>query len=606
MPEPATAARSEYEQRLKQRRESFEQTDQQHQTAGYVRLALVVGGLAAISSGFGWWAAIPAAGFLAIGFRLEALANRRARIGRAIACYERALARLDGNWAGCGETGQRFADEHHIYARDLDLFGAGSLFQLLCAARTRMGEETLADWLKAHATPDAVRMRQEAVKELVPRLDLREQLGVVAEDARAGLHPRALADWCEREPVLAPGWFQPVAWLLSVAGAGAVTSLLLYFAAEFGVVALSEKTLLALRVYFLGVLVIYSGVLWRFHRRTDRILLEAAATARELRLLAGVLERLERETFHSERLAALRRALDAEGAPPSRQIAQLDRLMVVAGNRRHALVAIIGPMLLWDLHLAYALERWRRRSGTAMRMWLEAVGEIEALVSFAGFHYENPEYVFVEFSGESPCFEAEQLCHPLIAQGAVANDIKLDAQLRVLVVSGSNMSGKSTWLRSIGVAVALAQAGAPVRAKRLRMSPVAVAASIQVHDSLQAGESRFYAEITRLRQVMDTAASNPPALFLIDEFLHGTNSHDRRIGAQAIVRGLVERGAIGLVTTHDLALAQIAESLGEQGANVHFEDHMEDGKMQFDYRLRQGVVEKSNAIALMRSVGLDV
>jgi DNA mismatch repair ATPase MutS len=181
---------------------------------------------------------------------------------------------------------------------------------------------------------------------------------------------------------------------------------------------------------------------------------------------------------------------------------------------------------------------------------------------------------------------------------------------RVLVVSGSNMSGKSTLLRTLGVNVVLAQAGAPVRARRLRISPLAVGASIRVTDSLQGGVSRFYAEILRLRQILDaTAQPGPkgaPVLFLIDEFLHGTNSHDRLIGAEAVVRGLVERAAIGLVTTHDLALAGIADALGERAANVHFEDHIEDGRMVFDYVMRPGVVRKSNAIELMRSVGLEI
>jgi DNA mismatch repair ATPase MutS len=188
----------------------------------------------------------------------------------------------------------------------------------------------------------------------------------------------------------------------------------------------------------------------------------------------------------------------------------------------------------------------------------------------------------------------------------VRNDVRLGGALRVLVVSGSNMSGKSTLLRTLGINVVLAQAGAPVRARRLRLTPLAVGASIKLSDSLQGGVSRFYAEILRIRQILDATAGTLPVLFLIDEFLAGTNSHDRRIGAEALVRGLVNRGAVGLVTTHDLALADIAGSLGERAANVHFEDHIEDGKIRFDYVMRPGVVRKSNALELMRSVGLEI
>jgi DNA mismatch repair ATPase MutS len=188
----------------------------------------------------------------------------------------------------------------------------------------------------------------------------------------------------------------------------------------------------------------------------------------------------------------------------------------------------------------------------------------------------------------------------------VRNDVVLGGAQQLFIVSGSNMSGKSTLLRTVGINAVLAQAGAPVRARRLRLSPLRVGVSIRILDSLQEGSSRFYAEITRLRQIVDLAGDDRPLLFLLDEILHGTNSHDRRIGAEAVVRGLVDRGALGLVTTHDLALTRMTEGLGARARNVHFEDHLEDGEIRFDYELREGVVEKSNAIALMRAVGLEV
>jgi len=235
------------------------------------------------------------------------------------------------------------------------------------------------------------------------------------------------------------------------------------------------------------------------------------------------------------------------------------------------------------------------------------VGEFEALGSLAAYAYERPQDPFPELAEAEGCFEGEGLGHPLIPEGRnVRTDLRLSGELRVLVVSGSNMSGKSTLLRTVGVNAVLALAGAPVRARRLRLSPLEVGASIHVQDSLQAGASRFYAEITRLRQIVELTKGPRPVLFLLDEILHGTNSHDRRVGAEGVVRGLVGRGAIGLVTTHDLALALIADGLAPRAANVHFEDHLEAGKMTFDYRLRPGVVQRSNALELMRSVGLEV
>jgi DNA mismatch repair ATPase MutS len=252
------------------------------------------------------------------------------------------------------------------------------------------------------------------------------------------------------------------------------------------------------------------------------------------------------------------------------------------------------------------VEHWRRHSGTAVRRWLAAVGEMEALCSLSCHAFEHPDDPFPEFA-EGACLEAEGVGHPLIPEERVVrNDVRLGGAQQVLIVSGSNMSGKSTLLRTLGVNVVLAQAGAPVRARRLRLSPLSAGASIRVTDSLQGGVSRFYAEILRLRQILDLTGGPLAVLFLIDEVLHGTNSHDRSIGAQAVVRELAERGAIGLLTTHDLALAGIAESLEGRAVNVHFEDHIEDGRIHFDYIMRPGVVHKSNAIELMRSVGLEI
>jgi DNA mismatch repair ATPase MutS len=270
-------------------------------------------------------------------------------------------------------------------------------------------------------------------------------------------------------------------------------------------------------------------------------------------------------------------------------------------------VRIIQPVVLWPLGLAIRVEDWRRASGPSVRRWLEATGEMEALCSLGSYSFEHPADPFPQFLAGGPCFEAKAIAHPLLPDArAVRNDVSLGGALRVLVVSGSNMSGKSTLLRTIGVNAVLAQAGAPVRAGSLRLSPLLPGASIRVTDSLQGGMSRFYAEIVRLRDILKATAGSVPVIFLLDEFLHGTNSHDRLVGAEAMVRGLVERGAIGLITTHDLALANIAEGLGERAANVHFEDQLEDGVMKFDYRMRPGVVRKSNAIELMRSVGLEI
>jgi DNA mismatch repair ATPase MutS len=236
------------------------------------------------------------------------------------------------------------------------------------------------------------------------------------------------------------------------------------------------------------------------------------------------------------------------------------------------------------------------------------VGEFETLIALAGYSYEHPHDTFPELLDASGGrLEARRLGHPLMTESqCVPNDVSLGGDLRLLIVSGSNMSGKSTLLRAVGLNVVLAWAGAPVRAEEFAVSPLTVGASIRVLDSLQDGKSRFYAEITRLREIVNLASGDRTVLFLLDELLSGTNSHDRKIGAEAIVRSLVDRGAMGMITTHDLALAHIADDLPGRAMNVHFADTLENGRLHFDYQLMPGIVERSNALDLMRSVGLEV
>ena len=606
--------RADYTRRLEARRLSLAEAIRRHVAFGNLRAVVFLAGLAASYAAFAWhmfsawWLLAFVAGFYWAGALLERAINTRARLTRSVMFYERALARLNGRWAGTGgETGDRFRHDEHLYANDLDLFGEASLFELLSSARTRIGEGTLAAWLKAPAEPATVRARQQAVVELAPRTDLREDLAVLGESLRTGVNAEALAIWGERPPRLAspavPAW----TWILSAAGAVAAAGSVTWLAGSLDYLVISADRMSALRAYILVTYAVCFAALWRFRASRAVILSDVDEAAHDLGLLSAVVGRLETEQFSAARLATLRAELNVDGLPASRRIAHLQKLTDLADSRDSVLVRLLGPLLLWDLHLIFAIERWRRSSGPALRNWLAAVGEMEALSSLAAYHYEHPADVFPEVIEGSPAFEAEELGHPLLAEAEmVRNDVRIAGDLRVLIVSGSNMSGKSTLLRTVGINTVLALAGAPVRARRLRLTTLEIGASIRIQDSLQTGVSRFYAEITRLGLIMRRASETRRVLFLIDELLHGTNSHDRRIGAEAIVRGLVERGAIGLVTTHDLALASVATAMGSRGANVHFQDVLENGRLRFDYRMRPGVVEHSNALALMRSVGLDV
>jgi hypothetical protein len=553
------------------------------------------------------WTLIPGAAFVALMAIHARLTRQLEKQRRAARFFERGLARLDGTWPGTGSTGDAYLDLAHPYAQDLDLFGTGSLFELVSSARTSAGERTLAHWLLEPAGPPVVRSRQEAIAELRPRLDLRERLAVLAEDARTGVDADSLAAWGEAAPRLGGRGLALALWactLLGIGGAAAAVTLLLGMT---GSIVLAARTGLLLRDLFLATLAINGWFYYRQHQNVADVVAAVDRAAHELGLISEVLVLLEHEPFQAPLLVSLRGSLTAEGAPPSRRLAQLKRLIEYLDSRDNVFVRAAEIFIMWTPHVALRVEQWRRHSGPAVRRWLAALGEIEAVCSLSSHAFEHPQDPFPEFTDDSPLLEAVEIGHPLIPESKlVRNSVSLGGNLRLLVVSGSNMSGKSTLLRTLGVNVVLAQAGAPVRAARLRLSPLTVGASIRVNDSLQGGISRFYAEILRLRQILDQTAGARPVLFLIDEFLHGTNSHDRRIGAEALVRGLVERGAMGLITTHDLALAGIADTLAERAQNVHFEDRIDEGQIHFDYRMRPGVVRKSNAIELMRSVGLEI
>jgi DNA mismatch repair ATPase MutS len=298
----------------------------------------------------------------------------------------------------------------------------------------------------------------------------------------------------------------------------------------------------------------------------------------------------------------------AGGRRASAEIGRLSQQVALLSSRDNLVFALPAALLLWATQWAFAIEAWRARAGSNLLRWLDAVGEFEALLAFATLAAEHPEYAFPELVDGPAMLVAEAVAHPVLPASAVSNDVALSRDASaLLVVSGSNMSGKSTLLRTVGVNVVLAQAGAPVRATTFRLSPLDVGASINTQDSLADGQSRFFAEISRLKQIVDrTMTQKGRVLFLLDEILAGTNSHDRRIGAEAVLSGLVRAGAIGLATTHDLAIGEIVERLAPRAANVHFEDQFAAGTLTFDYRLRPGVVRSSNAIALMRSIGLDV
>ena len=590
-----TDPRGEYQRRLAARRERIAALDRVNFSLSNLRLAIALPGAALL-----WMALVrqsisplwPIGAWLFFAVVAVIHAMRLQRVNRAKAAervYVRGLDRLDDHWAGTGRDGSSFL-ENHPYAGGLDLFGPASLFELLNTTRTDIGELTLAGWLRGPAPLDEVRARQAAVAELQPMLDFREDIAVLAPELPIG-HTRTLAAWAASTAVR----FSPAVRVLLTACA--IVSIALAVLVARDTIALE---------WFVVWVCLEAGIAAIWRRQFHRVIHGVDTPEHVLGLVADLLARLETERFGSPRLTELRRALLTDGTRPSARIAELRRLVSWLDSTHNLLFAPIAFVLLLRPLLAIAIDRWHAANGAAVATWLHAVGEFEALAALANYAYERPEDPFPDLSADGPVYEAEGLGHPLIPHGGVKNDVLLGgAGPRVIIVSGSNMSGKSTLLRSIGVSVVLALAGAPVTAKRLTLSALLLGATLHIEDSLQAGHSRFFAEILRIRTIAQAARGTTPLLFLLDEILHGTNSHDRRIGAEGIVRALTGLGAVGIVTTHDLALTELPATL-PGAVNWHFEDRIVDGKMVFDYRMRPGVVEHSNALALMRAIGLEV
>jgi len=591
MMKPGTVAPSaEYSQRLQARQAQIERLELVAARISTIRIALAVLFVAAIWWGSYWWL-VPTTLFLIAVLYHSRVRRARARAQRAAAHYQAGLARIEDRWSGQGNPGTRFDDPHHGYAADLDLFGPGNLFQLLSIARTRMGENTLASWLLAPTPVAATLERQQSVAELRERLELREDLAVLGETAGVGVQPEELVRWAESPSRLAAGWILPVALLLPL--------LLIATLAYWNSSGLASP--------FVATLALEFAVVRLLRRRLIDVLGSTEQVFDNLKLLTGLTARLEREPAATALSKRLVEQLSSGHVRASQAIARLGTIVQFIESRRNFIIAVVDLPLLYSVHAALAAERWRRHHGHAVRVWLQTVGELEALISLSGYSFEHPDDPFPELVEGEASFDATSIGHPLLPKATcVRNDVAINSGTRVLLISGSNMSGKSTLLRTVGINTVLAMAGAPVRAQRLRLSPLQVGANIRINDSLHEGSSRFYAEITRLRHLNELAAHTPPLLFLLDEVLQGTNSKDRFVGAQGVIRALIERGAIGLVTTHDLALTEIDVAASGRLRNLHFQDELQDGRMKFDFKLHEGIVTKSNGLELMRSIGLDV
>ena len=588
----------EYTRRKADRERIVAARDRQHVHLGNAKVALFLIVVVYTVVRLGGALSVPfyvasTVGFVVLSVWHESVLRALARARAAVAFYADGDARLADRWMSATPSGERFRDPDHPYADDLDIFGPRSLFQLLSGCRTPMGEARLASWLQQPSAPPAIRDRQSRVTTLRDRLDLRERIAVVNAGRRQVIDAGRLIAWAEVTSEL-----PRVRALVIALAVVCIATVAWYLNGGSGLPVVIS-------------LVLNVGVMGWLGKRANAMVdtLAGACESASIELVANVIHEVEHEAFDDEAT----RALAGRLAHASAGLSRLARIVDWADSRHAVFLRLTEIPLLFTLQVAFAAESWRAAHGQALADWIDAIAEIEALLSLAGYAYERPGYVFPDIvEHDEALFEVTAVAHPLLPSAtAVPNSLVLDARKgsdasRVLIVSGSNMSGKSTLMRTVGITVVMALAGAPVRAQRLRVSLMAVGTCLRHTDSLQERRSGFYTEALRIRRICDLLPGPLPVLFLFDELLAGTNSKDRRIAAEGVIRTMLARRTIGMVTTHDLSLTEIAGMFPGQVRNVHLLDRVEDGQMSFDYTLKDGVIDHSNALQLMRMIGLDV
>ncbi len=517
---------------------------------------------------------------------------------------ESAHARMTGKWRDLPDDGASLVRADHPYSGDLDVFGRGSLFQRICTARTSFGQAQLARLLGEPCGVPEARLRQEAVRSLLPMLETRQQLealglalGGPADGQRAprpAPSPEPLLSWAESAPTLGPR--VGIVW-----AARALPPVTLAAMAASFLLGLPSWT-------WLAPLLAQVALVWSTRAETTAVFTAVSSGERGFVRYGPMLELLERCDVPSELVAGLREKTRSGSTLPSAAMRDFQRRLSWFELRHNGLVhPFAAALLLWDIHCVVRLEAWQVASGKAVREWFAALGTFEALAALSTFAHDEPDFVWPELEDGAARFEAERLGHPLVAAEArVDNDVALAGAGTALLVTGSNMSGKSTMLRTMGLAVVLAFAGAPVCARRFRVSALRLGTSIRVSDSLERGVSHFYAEVRKIRDVLAATESGVPVLFLLDEILHGTNSRERQMGARWVLAELLRRGALGAVSTHDLELCRLEGDLEGRVRQVHFRETVSGDAMTFDYLLREGPVAAGNALRLMRQLGIQV
>jgi MutS domain V len=535
---------------------------------------------------------IPALGVI---IALREYANRqKASTQIAFRCgfYERGLDRLQRNWLVLERTGEEFARSGHLYQFDLQILGKRSLFSLLCTTRSEAGAARLAEYLLDPVGQAEARARQEAVRELSGLMTVREQIALLGKFQFQGCDAETFREWV-KTPLLRAPLAVPI--FLALSGSFVLLAMVACLAQI-----LSWSHALPLVLPVILVQAIVGAPLLRGVRLRLRML---RTVARECSVLQEGLQLLEKQTFYCSKLKDLVQRASGAGS----KVRRLERLFRGIAHREKELFAIPSLLIAAGTQLVLAVERWRANYQEQLVYWIDLWAEFDALNAIACYAYENRDHVFPALVDEAETLEIKCLGHPLLPpNGCVRSDVILGGASRFWVLSGSNMAGKSTLLRALGVNAILAYAGAPIRAAHASLSHFSVCASIALTDSLLDGKSKFLTEMERLKVIIEESGNEKAVLFLIDEILSGTNSHDRRVACESMVRALIAGGAMGILSTHDLALTAIADESGLAGSNYCMESDDPDDPLHFDYRVKPGISRRSSAMAIVRLLGVPV
>ncbi len=612
---------TDIEKAYRQRRDEFAEAEALYARRDRVLMHLrtVAFLTAAAMFGLGWiseqgtlWhvaGGVGVVGFLALITYNEHVVRQRERNGILRQINEEAIARLRRDWDALPETSVEVPEEHRATSTDLDLIGHASLFHLLCSANTPTGIRVFRDWMLEPASPSEIRLRQQAVEELAPHLVSRETLALEGRLlADRGNATERFMRWAEGDP-----WLRTRPWLLWLCRVLPGAAVLLLVLTCSGALPAHAGWLSVFVAFILNLVVtiLFAG-------KVHDIFRQVSARSGEVRRYLQLFELMYSMPDSTTKLDAIKREATASGGGVLRRMRELHAISLFAGISRSAFLTIfvyvpLQLTFLYDFHILHLLEGWQTKSGKYARDWFLALGEFEALASLATLAYDNPSWALPEVDESARRFEADKLGHPLLPDTMrVANDVEVGPAGTLLLVTGSNMSGKSTLLRAIGVNAVLAQAGAPVCAERLAMPPAALATSMRIRDSLERGVSSYMAELLRLKEIVDMASAfekegGRALLYLLDEILQGTNSGERHVAVIRVLEHLLQRGAIGAVSTHDLDLAA-SEPLADVCCPVHFREtlhnHDAEQPMTFDYTLRPGVATTTNALKLLELVGL--